>query len=142
MILAVQDGAGGVGQFISLEITVANALEGVSGFQLTVTVENASVAQIVSVAFPDYGEVNLGPSLGLVSLTEVSPLPASSVTIAATDLSDVITGKPEPQVLATLNVELLSPGPTQLTISESPQLDDDSGDPIAPVLVPGSLTVE
>lgn len=75
---------------MSIEITVANAIGGMSGFQLTIEVNDASVAEIVGVAFPNYGEVDLGPPIGFVPLTEVGPLPASSVIIAATDLAGII----------------------------------------------------
>ena len=123
---------------MSIEITVANAIGGMSGFQLTIEVNDASVAEIVGVAFPNYGEVDLGPPIGFVPLTEVGPLPASSVIIAATELDNVITSLSAPQVLATLSVELLSPGATQLTVSQQPlQLDDESGRSISPLLFPG-----
>ena len=114
-----------------------NATRSVAGFLLRISVENPGIAHIVDVQFPDYGHRESGVELTRV----IGQVPAESVTIAAVDLSGVLAGPFSRKVLASVNVRLLSPGETELSLSEVGGLDDVSGDPLDPELVPAVLTV-
>ena len=136
MVLRVQDGQGASGDAIPIELSLHNATKSIAGFQVAVSVQNRSIARIADVQFPDYGDPKTG-----FELTEVmDELPAQNVTIAAVDLGGVLKGPFSRRVLATVSVELLSPGETQLVASVL-RLDDTSGEPIDPAEIAGTLTV-
>ena len=136
MVLRVQDGQGASGEAIPIELSLHNATKSIAGFQVTVSVQNQSIARIAGVQFPDYGDPKTG-----FELTEVmDELPAQNVTIAAVDLGGVLKGPFSRRVLATLSVELLSPGETRLVASVL-RVDDTSGEPIDPAEISGTLTV-
>jgi len=136
MVLRVQDGRGATGDAILIELSLHNATKSIAGFQVTVSVQNRDIARIAAVQFADYGDPKTG-----FELTEVmDELPAQYVTIAAVDLGGVLQGPFSRRVLATVTVELLSRGETQLVASVL-RLDDTSGEPMAPEEISGTLTV-
>ncbi len=136
MVLRVQDGQGASEDAIPIELSLHNATKSIAGFQVTVSVQNRGIARIAEVLFADYGDPKTG-----FALTEVmDELPAQYVTIAAVDLRGVLKGPFSRRVLATLSVELLSPGETQIVASVL-HLDDISGEPIDPEEISGTLIV-
>ena len=136
MVLRVQDGRGATGDAILIELSLHNATKSIAGFQVTVSVQNRGIARIAGVQFADYGDPENG-----FELTEVmDELPAQYVTIAAVDLRGVLKGPFSRRVIATVFVELLSPGETQLVASVL-RLVDTSGEPIDPEKIAGTLTV-
>ena len=103
LTLMVEDGEGAEGDIISVELALLNATSAIAGFGLTVSVQDASVARIVSVQFPDYSDPGSG-----FELTSVKADPASgSVSIGAVDLKGTLKASIRRHVLATLNLELL-----------------------------------
>ena len=89
MVLRVQDGQGVSGDAIPIELSLHNATKSIAGFQVTVSVQNRSIARIADVQFPDYGDPKTGFELTEVMYEE---LPAQHVTIAAVDLGRVLKG--------------------------------------------------
>ncbi len=136
MVLRVQDGQGASGDVIPIELSLQNATKSIAGFQVTVSVQNRGIARIADVQFADYGDPKTG--FGLTAV--MNELPAQYVTIAAVDLSGVLKGPFSRRVLATVSVELLSPGETQLVASVL-RIDDTSGEPIVPEEIAGTLIV-
>ncbi len=134
--MRAQDGQGTVGQILGIDIVLEDMITGVSGFQLPISIQDPGMAQITAVQFPDYSD----PVTGFELATVTGVLPGSSITITVVDLSGRLQSPLASTVLATLNVELLGAGSTQIVVSESSRLDDDSGNIITFVTVQGTLT--
>ena len=138
LTLMVEDGEGAEGEVISVELALLNVTSPVAGFGLTVSVLDARVARIVSVQFPDYRD----PESGL-ELTSVRADPESgSVTISAVDLRGVLQASVPRHVLATLSLELLRAGETQLFVAHVAGLDDLAGNALDPNRVSGVLSIQ
>ena len=136
MVLRVQDGQGASGDAIPIELSLHNATKSIAGFQVMLSVQNQGIARIAGVQFADYGD----PKTGFELTAVMDELPAQNVTIAAVDLGGVLKGPFSRRALATVSVELLSPGETQLVASVR-RLDDTSGEPIDPEEIAGTLKV-
>ncbi len=119
-----------MGQTVQSKVELQWISDGVSGFIIEVVVQDTLKARISSVSLPPYG-------IGFVN-----GVPGSSATLLVADLNDVLVGAFSSAVLATLDLELLSPGTTQLTLNLI-LLDNDSAESLISVTVlnSGSLTV-
>ena len=53
--LTVEGRSGGVGETLSVPIILSEAPNGISGFDLMVTLDDSSVASITDAQFPDFG---------------------------------------------------------------------------------------
>ena len=126
--MTIADATGTVGQVVPVEITIFNAKTGISGYAIVVSVADPSVGQITSVTLPEFG------------LTQVGALPAGSVDIMAVDLPGLLEGDIAEAWLATLEIEMLKPGVTDL-ILELRSVDDDDGNVVAPTMQSGTLSV-
>ncbi len=124
-----------------MDIVLENVTTGLSGFQLTVHVADPSVATIESIVFPNYDDPITGFSFN--SAIPLPPTTSTTVTITAVDLGQAIEpGSPTPYVLFTVQIKLLSPGTTSVTVSSIGILNDDFGaDIVVAQRVPGSVTV-
>ncbi len=122
-----------------MDIVLENVTTGVSGFQLTVQVDNPSVATIESIVFPDYDD----PITGF-SFNSAIPLPPASTIVTAVDLGQAIEpDSPTGYILLTLQIKLLSASTTSVTVSNIGKLNDDSGaDIVIGQTIPGSVTVD
>ncbi len=121
-----------------MEIVLENVTTGVSGFQLTMRVDDPSVATIEGIDFPDYAD-----PITFFSFNSTIPLPPTvSTTITAVDLGQAIEpDSPTGYVLFTLQIRLLSVGTTSVTVTSIGKLSDDSGaDIVVGQTVPGSVT--
>ena len=131
---------GTVGQTVDMKIVLDNVTTGLSGFQLTIQVDNPSVAIIESIVFPSYDPI---PSLGFTK-TDPSP-PTASTEVTAVDLLQAIepeSPSPTGYVLFTLQIRLLLSGSqTSVTVSSVGKLNDDSGADIVAQRIPGSVIV-
>jgi hypothetical protein len=127
--IVVEGGQGVVGDVIPVEIALYDAVAGVSGYAIQVSSANPQVARIKDVRLPDYG------------LTKVGELPADSVDITIVDLPSLLEGAFTRETLATLDMELLSPGQAQILL-ELHLLDDDTGNVLAPEVVSGIVQVD
>lgn len=127
--VTIQDAEGTVGDDdpITLEVTLNDMTSGASGFDLMISIENASKATINQVKHPNYG---FPPPL-------ISPLtPSSTVKIRVVDFNDILSGPFSRQVIATLEVELLSDGETQIVVG---LIRLDGPNPDGFNLVPGTI---
>lgn len=105
-----------------------SAENGLSGYNITFTVENDTVARIASVTFPAWA-----------SLHSASTVPAANVTIVGADLGNQVTA-PANTLIATLAIEGRAVGTTTITATVN-QLDDDAGGTITPTITNGTITV-
>ena len=78
--LTVQSAQADVGQSVSLAITLSDAATGLSGYDLTVSLADPTVATIASTTLPGFG------------LVSQQALSASSVRLRAVDLMRLIEG--------------------------------------------------
>ncbi|MCZ6865993.1 MAG: hypothetical protein O7E55_01445 [Chloroflexi bacterium] len=125
-----------MGQILGIDIFLEDMTTGVSGFQLPVSIQDPAMARILDVQFPDYSD----PVTGFELATVTGALPGSSITITVLDLSGRLQSPLPSTVLATLNIEFLDARTTQIVVSESSRLDDDSGNILTFVTVSGTLT--
>lgn len=129
--VTIQDAEGTVGDDdpITLEVTLNDMTSGASGFDLMISIENASKATINQVKHPNYGFPPPPPL--------ISPLtPSSTVKIRVVDFNDILSGPFSRQVIATLEVELLSDGETQIVVG---LIRLDGPNPDGFNLVPGTI---
>ncbi len=126
--LTVQSAQADVGQSASLAITLSDAATGLSGYDLTVSLADPTVATIASTTLPGFG------------LVSQQALSASSVRLRAADLMRLIEVGAGEALLATLTVDGLKPGQTAVTVSVA-RLEDESGFPITHQVEAGSLTI-
>jgi len=111
------------------EVTVSTSscTNGLSGYNLTFSVANVSLAEITEVSFPSWAIISTCGSL-----------PASSVTCTAADLNGEVQAGDAAQ-LATVRVHSLARGDTTLGVVAN-SFDDDVGGAIAPTVANGTLS--
>jgi PKD repeat protein len=112
-----------------IDVTVSSLPEGLSGYNLTVTVDDPAIADITGISYPSW-----------VTVTENSSLPGSPVYLAALDGGENIQPGAEDVVLATLTVSGKDMGLANLSIGVH-RLDDDEGYRIEPELATGEVEV-
>lgn len=109
----------GAGQSASIPITIDTVSTGLAGYKLNAALSSSGVAKITAVTMPDWA------SMKNVDGT----LPGESVNITAVDLSDTIKSGATNVPVATLTVEGVAAGSTNLVLTIS-ELTDDSGNAI------------
>lgn len=112
--------------FHEIPITAGTFTNGLSGYNLTLSVPNSTLAEIYEVSFPAWA-----------TITTTSTCPGSSVTITAADLDDVI-GAGDGATLATVRLHSLVRGDTTLNVTVN-TFDDDVGGNITPTITNGTL---
>jgi PKD repeat protein len=113
----------------TLNLTLDSAPAGLSGYNLTISLSNTSVATILSTEFP-----------GWATLRSNSSLPGGSVWIKAADINELISSGANNVLLATLTIRGDAPGKANLLISVS-GMDDDNGAQINPATVASQVEV-
>ncbi|WP_157199963.1 PKD domain-containing protein [Methanogenium cariaci] len=108
----------GVGETVEVAIVIDEFTTGLSGYNLTVTLDDASVAEVTAVSFPDWAGIN-----------ENGTLPSGSVWIKAADLSDGVSAGAADVTLTTLTISGLDGGSANITATVS-LMDDDDGSAI------------
>lgn len=126
--LAITDASGSVGQVVKARVLLSDAKTGIAGYVIIVSVADPVLARITNVTLPDFG------------LTAVGELPAGSVEITAADLPGLLEGEIKEARLATLDIELLRKGTTDLLL-EIRIMDDDDGNVMIPDLIQGKILV-
>lgn len=117
----------GTGQAV---VNLSRAPDGLSGFELNVSVGDGSVAAVVSASYPS--------SFALTETTTNDD--NTTITVKAADLqNNTVPGDTDIR-LATIDVRGESDGTTDLTI-DVVKLDDDAGGPIQAATDPGTVTV-
>ncbi len=126
--LTVQSAQADAGKSVSLAITLSDASTGLSGYDLTISLADPTVATIASTTLPGFG------------LVSQQALSASSVRLRAADLMHLIELGAGQVLLATLTVDGLKPGQTAVTVSVA-RLENEGGFPISHQVVAGSVTI-
>ena len=104
----------------SLNLILNHAPNGLSGYNITISLSNASVASIGSVVFPAWA-----------TLGSNSSLPSGSVWIKAADLNHEISNGANNVILANVTFRGDNQGYVKITTTIG-QMDDDSGTVINP----------
>jgi PKD repeat protein len=112
-----------------INITVDSLPDGLSGYNFTVSLDDPTVAEIVSIEYPDWATV-----------TENSSLPGSSVYIKTVDGNHQVEAGAEDVVLASITVSGNEMGTANLILDLN-RFDDDNGSEIEAELSAGSLEV-
>ncbi|AAM07631.1 PKD domain-containing protein [Methanosarcina acetivorans] len=112
-----------------INLVASNFPAGLSGYNLTVALDDPDVAEIVDIEYPTWALI-----------TENSSLPATSIYMKTVDLEDAIQEGAADVVLATLTVSGKEKGSANLSIGVK-RLEEDSGDSIEPALLAGTIEV-
>jgi S-layer protein (TIGR01567 family) len=104
----------------SVNLILNNISNGLSGYNITISLSNASVASFGSIDFPAWAVAHLNGSLS-----------SGSVWIKAADLNHQIENSTQNVILANVTVKGEIPGYTKVTITIG-KMDDDSGTVIKP----------
>jgi hypothetical protein len=117
------------GQETEIRIIADVLPDGLAGYNLTVTLDDPSIADIIGISYPSW-----------VTVTENSSLPGSSVYLAALDGDNAVQPGAEDVVLATLTVSGKDMGSANLSIAVN-RMDDDEGYHIESELASGTVEV-
>ncbi|AKB35372.1 cell surface protein [Methanosarcina siciliae C2J] len=113
----------------TIQLVADSFPEGLSGYNLTVAIDDPAVAEIVDIEYPSWALI-----------TENSSLPGTSIYLKAVDGNNTVKADASDVVLATLTVSGKEKGSTNLSIGID-RLDDDSGNVIDPTLLTGKIEV-
>jgi len=124
-------GSVNVGESTTYAIQLDSAPNGLSGYNLYVTLTDGTKADITNVAYDStWARYTVDPTV-----------PADSVRIGAVDANQKIyPGTTGPYTLATITVKGVAVGSSAITLSGL-TMDDDAGNAIDAVLNPGTITV-
>jgi len=114
----------------TVPVTLSSAPDGVSGFELSVTVADTAVCSLSGASIP----APLNNDTATVTVSE------SSAHCKVADLDSAIGENASDVTLATLEVDGVAEGATSISVTVE-QLDDDAGDALNPSLDAGSLAV-
>ena len=112
-----------------ISVVASNFPAGLSGYNLTVSIDDPAIAEIVDIEYPSWALI-----------TQNSTLPATSIYMKTVDLEDSVKEGAADVVLATLTVSGKEKGSANLSIGVK-RLEDDSGDSIEPALLAGTIEV-
>jgi len=115
------------GETQSYDVILDSAPQALSGFDITIAIENSAVGEITGVSFPAWANPK---SNGTV--------PSASVWCKATDLAN--QSGMQNIILCTITVRAIGTGTTNINFT-SVKLDDTLGGRYSPSLVPSVLTV-
>lgn len=131
-VIDASDATGGPLGVVNVELRMREVPPaGLAGYTLNATLQDGAVAKITGVSFPT--EFPLGTIVP-------DPVDGPTVQVSAVDLSSVVNGGDFDVLLATLTVELLAAGATEVVLDVT-ALDDDSGFPVNSATLAGSITV-
>jgi len=125
--LTIPDAAPYQNQQVTVPVALT-AANGLSGYNITFSVDNSSVARIDSVTFPAW-----------VTLHSASTTPGTTVTTVGADLGNAVTA-PASTTIVSLVVQGLALGSANLTATVN-QIDDDAGGSVTPTISSGTITV-
>ncbi len=120
-----------VGKSVEIPLVIDSLPAGLAGYKMVVGLSPSGIAQITDVTMPDWA--------GLKNVN--ATFPADSAQITAVDLADSITSGATSIPIATVTVEGLAEGTTELVLTVS-ELTDDSGDSVSYETDNAVITVE
>ncbi|AAM07055.1 PKD domain-containing protein [Methanosarcina acetivorans] len=112
-----------------INLVASNFPAGLSGYNLTVSIDDPAIAEIVDIEYPSWALI-----------TQNSTLPGTSIYMKTVDLEDSVKEGAADVVLATIKVSGKEKGSANLSIGVK-RLEEDSGDPIEPALLTGTIEV-
>ncbi|AKB27733.1 Chitin binding protein [Methanosarcina siciliae T4/M] len=112
-----------------INLVASNFPEGLSGYNLTIAIDDPAVAEIVDIEYPSWALI-----------TENSTLPGTSIYMKTVDLEDAVQEGAADVVLATLTVSGKEKGSANLSIGVK-RLEEDSGETIEPEFLTGKIKV-
>jgi PKD repeat protein/frataxin-like iron-binding protein CyaY/DMSO/TMAO reductase YedYZ molybdopterin-dependent catalytic subunit len=118
------------GTTTTYEVRVSSLPAGLAGYDLQLTLDNPSVAEIVGIQYP-----------GWASLNNTTPLaPGDSLRLSGVDVGSQVEPGATTTLLATITLRADSPGTSGITIS-AVNMDADGGGIITPVVTSGEINV-
>jgi len=118
-----------LGSTTTVNITLEEAPNGLSGYNITVSLSDPSIAEIMAVQFPSWATMN-----------DNSTLPADSFWMKAVDLNHQVESGATNIDLGTLTIRGDAKGECEVNVTIS-RVDDDNGTAISPSVSPGTLRV-
>jgi|GEM_PF-1180081 len=129
----VEDGnINAIGATTEIDIMLDTAPDGLSGYNMTISLSDPGIAEILSVEFPTWAPEGLYAN---------STLPADTVWLKAADLLQQVDPGATNVLLATLTIRGDAEGSCTIDAVVTKMDPDGAGDPINPSVDPGSLTV-
>jgi len=129
--VVVTDGTTAPDGTTTVGIVLTNAPDGLSGYYLDLTIENAEVARVDAAGYPDRFGLTSDPAIGSGGVT---------VTLEAADVEGAIEPGATGVTLATVTLTGAAPGETELTVVPR-QFDADDGSAFSPATRSGTVTV-
>jgi len=128
--LAVGNGIVGTpGETTTVSILLDNAPDGLSGYTITASLSDPAVGDITQVEFPSWATLN-----------DTSGAPGDSVRMKGVDLHQTIEAGASNVTLAILTIRGDVKGACTIEVGVE-RIDDDHGNPVAPVVGSGTLAV-
>lgn len=118
------------GSTVTYQISINTLPAGLSGYQLDFQLTNPSAGQITRVSFPSWAKLN-----------NASSLPAGRATISAVDLGKAISDGAAGTTLASVTVEAVAAGTSNVKL-QNVRIDDDHGGYINPDTTTAQLVVK
>jgi len=129
-IVSIENGqVNTIGGMASLNLTLDSAPAGLSGYDINITLDDASIANINGVSFPAWA-----------TLKDNSSVPASFIHLTAVDLNDAVQSGATNVPLATIRFQGLKQGTTPVKIAVN-AMDDDAGNMVSPGVTTGTFSV-
>lgn len=130
--ISVNDATATTDDTTTVDVVLAEAPDGLSGYYLDLSVEDGGVARIESASYPDKFGLTSDPDIGSEGRT---------VTLEAADMEGTIGPGATNVTLATIEVAGVAPGRARIAV-EPRQFDNDDGVQFQPSTQPGVLTVD
>ena len=118
-----------IGDTATINLVLDEAPAGLAGYSLTIAPQDSSVATITAVGFPAWA-----------TMKDNSALPASSVSMKAADLGEVVQSGATSIPLGTVTVQGLKEGSTAFTVTVT-RMNDDADARMYPTIQSGTFTV-
>jgi len=113
----------------SLNLSIDSVPDGLSGYNISISVSNASVINLTSVEFPEW-----------TALFYNSSLPGNSVWLKAVDLNNKVQSGAGNVILGKMKIKGGNPGNASITINVN-SMDDDNGEAIDPITVSTRINI-
>ena len=129
-IVSISDGkVETLNNITTLELVLDQTSNGLSGYNITISIANQSIASFTGFNFPTWA-----------SPTDSSGFPASSAWVKAVDLQQIMDGSMTNVSLGSISIKGIQTGTTEVTLIVN-ALDDINGTAIATTTQPGTFTV-
>ena len=129
-VISIENGqVNTIGGTASMNVTLDSAPTGLSGYDITISVADPSVANITGYSFPSWATLNSNTTF-----------PSSQTRVVGVDLNDQVQATNSPVTLGTVTLQGLKSGSSQVQITVN-EIDDDAGNMVSPTVQPGTFSV-